>query len=216
MVAAPEPELNADNLLSAVFAGFALGGSLIVAIGAQNAFVLRMGLLRRHVFPLCLTCAVSDALLITLGVAGMGALVAANPGILKLLSLAGAVFLLAYAGLSVRRALAPEAIHVGGETPQSLGKAMVTVLTFTFLNPHVYLDTVALIGSFSASYRETARLLFGAGAVLASFVWFFGLGYGASLLTPFFAKPSAWRIFDSIIAIVMAALSFTLFRQAVG
>ncbi len=200
----------------AALAGFALGGSLIVAIGAQNAFILRMGLLRRHVFVLCLTCALADALLIGAGVAGMGAFVAANPGLLKGLALAGAVFLFAYAVMSARRAMQPEVLKAAREAPANLGKALATVLAFTFLNPHVYLDTVVLVGAFSATYHGTARIAFGLGAGLASFVWFFGLGYGAALLTPLFARSVAWRVLDSIIAVVMAALALSLLRQVFG
>jgi L-lysine exporter family protein LysE/ArgO len=205
--------LNFEGMVFPALAGLALGGSLIVAIGAQNAFILRMGLLRQHVFVLCLTCAVSDAVLIGLGVAGVGAIVSANPGILRVLALAGALFLFAYAALSARRALYPKAISAEADAPVKLSKAIATVLAFTFLNPHVYLDTVVLVGSFSATYAGSARLAFGIGAAVASFVWFFGLGYGASLLTPLFAKPAAWRVLDTLIAVVMALLASALLRE---
>lgn len=196
--------------LAASLSGFALGGSLIVAIGAQNAFILRMGLLRRFVFALCLTCALADALLIVAGVAGTGALVKAFPIVLDGLSAAGAAFLFAYAILSARRALRPESLAAANSAPSDFATAMATCLAFTFLNPHVYLDTMVLVGSLSSAHEGAARIAFAAGAVAASFVWFFGLGYGAALLAPVFARPVAWRILDTVIAITMAGLGSSL------
>lgn len=203
------------ELLLAGASGFALGASLIIAIGAQNAFVLRLGLLRAHVFIVCFICALSDALLIVLGVAGMGAVVNANPALLRLIAGAGAAFLLAYAALALRRAFSDQALHAArgsGKVP-SLRAAILQCLAFTFLNPHVYLDTVVLVGGFSAAYQGTTRLAFAIGAVAASFAWFFSLGYGARLLAPFFASPLAWRMLDLAIAAIMALLAATLLRQ---
>ncbi|MBB3398271.1 MULTISPECIES: LysE/ArgO family amino acid transporter [unclassified Rhizobium] len=196
--------------ISAALAGFFLGASLIIAIGAQNAFILRQGLLRSHVFILCLICALSDAVLIAAGVAGLGTLVSRSPTLISLVTIGGAIFLGTYAVMAFRRAFHPAAMQAG--SPQALGlkAAVATCLAFTFLNPHVYLDTVVLLGSLSAAYSGADRLAYGLGAATASFVWFFGLGYGARLLQPVFAKPAAWRVLDVIIGIVMALLAISL------
>jgi L-lysine exporter family protein LysE/ArgO len=197
-------------VLSAGLAGFALGGSLIVAIGAQNAFILRQGLLREHVFVLCLICALADALLIALGVAGFGSLIAASDTAIRLVSWAGAAFLTVYGLIALRRAWNPGALRASENVKTPLAAAIATCLSFTFLNPHVYLDTVVLVGGISAGFEGTARSGFAIGAMLASFVWFFGLGYGARLLQPVFAKPMAWRVLDGLIAVVMFALAASL------
>ena len=203
-------------LLSPNFAagvsGFLLGASLIIAIGAQNAFILRQGLLRRHVFVLCLICALSDAVLIAAGVGGFGALVAASDTAIRLVTWAGAAFLTVYGLIALRRAWKPEAMHVARKDGASLASAVAACLSFTFLNPHVYLDTVVLLGGISGGYEGLARLSFGIGAVGASFAWFFALGYGARLLEPLFARPAAWRVLDILIAGVMFALAFNLLR----
>ena len=190
--------------------GFLLGASLIIAIGAQNAFILRQGLLRRHVFWLSLTCALSDALLITAGVAGLGTIIASTPRLIFWVTVGGAIFLFAYAVLAFRRAWRPGVMAHAQSAPTSLGAAMAACLAFTFLNPHVYLDTVVLLGALSAGYAGAGRFAFGTGAVLASFVWFFGLGYGARLLAPVFARPSAWRVLDLAIGVVMTAIALSL------
>jgi len=197
-------------MVPAFFSGFLLGGSLIVAIGAQNAFILRQGLLRRHVFILCLVCALSDALLIGAGVAGLGALVAASPRLLAVVTVGGALFLFAYAALALKRALRPQSLTAARAGEDSLKTALAACLAFTFLNPHVYLDTVLLVGSISATHEGAARIAFGVGAATASFAWFFGLGYGARLLAPLFAKPASWRVLDVLIAVVMAAIGIGL------
>jgi len=198
------------SLLSAALSGALLGVSLIIAIGAQNAFILRQGLLRSHVFVLCLICALSDALLIAAGVAGLGTLVSQSPTLIVAVTLGGALFLASYAVLAFRRAWRPQAMQAAGGNGLSLKAAVATCLAFTFLNPHVYLDTVLLLGSLSAAYHGPARLAYGAGAAVASFVWFFGLGYGARLLQPVFAKPAAWRVLDVIIGVVMSLLALSL------
>jgi len=203
-------------VLASFTAGLLLGASLIIAIGAQNAFILRQGLLRQHVFVLCAICALSDAALIALGVAGLGALVSGSPRLLTAVTLGGAAFLLAYALSSARRALRPGALRAGPEGGGSRRQAIAAVLAFTFLNPHVYLDTVLLLGSFSAQYLGPARLAFAAGAMLASFAWFFGLGYGARLLAPLFERPAAWRVLDGLIALVMAGLGASLVMGFLG
>jgi L-lysine exporter family protein LysE/ArgO len=193
--------------------GFLLGASLIIAIGAQNAFILRQGLLRRHVFVLCLICAISDAVLIALGVAGLGTLIAGSRILLTIVTLGGAVFLAVYAVMALRRALNPEAMKAANEDGGTLGTAIATCFAFTFLNPHVYLDTVLLVGGLSARFEGAARLAYAIGAMSASFVWFFALGYGARLLAPVFARPSAWRVLDLLIALVMAGLSASLVHR---
>ncbi len=196
--------------------GLFLGGSLIIAIGAQNAYILRMGLLRHHVFWLCLFCAVSDALLIILGVAGLGAIVQAQPSLLRLIALAGALFLAGYAFIAFRRALNPSILVAAEAKKPTLMAALAICASFTWLNPHVYLDTVVLVGAYSTKFQDDARIAFGAGAVLASFLWFFGLGYGARLLEPLFAKQKSWQILDGLIGLVMGLLSLSLFKEAFG
>jgi L-lysine exporter family protein LysE/ArgO len=197
-------------LLSAFVSGLLLGASLIIAIGAQNAFILRQGLLRQHVFILCLICAASDAVLIVLGVGGLGTLISRAPTLISMVTLGGVLFLGTYAVIAFRRAWHPEAMQAEGKASGSLKMAIAACLAFTFLNPHVYLDTVVLLGSLSARFEGTGRVAYGAGAALASFIWFFGLGYGARLLEPVFARPAAWRVLDVIIGVVMAALAISL------
>ena len=199
--------------MQAVFAGFGLGLSLIVAIGAQNAFVLRQGIRRAHVFAVCLTCAVSDAALIAAGVAGFGSLAQALPWLEPALRWGGALFLLTYglrAFLSAWRGGAGMA--VAGQGAGSLGAALATCLALTWLNPHVYLDTVVLLGAVSAQYDD--RLGFALGAMTASFVFFFSLGYGARWLAPVFAGPRAWRVLDAGVGLLMWAIAFALIRGA--
>lgn len=191
-------------------AGFSLGGGLIVAIGAQNAFVLRLGLLRSHVFAICLLCALSDAVLIVLGIAGLGTLVQRSPMLLTAVTYGGALFLFVYGLMAFRRVLTPEAMKTAQKETPTLAAAVATALAFTFLNPHVYLDTVLLLGSFSAKYLGQERIAFGIGAVTASFAWFFGLGYGARLLAPVFARPLAWQVLDVLIGSVMWLLAASL------
>ncbi len=202
------------NLLLPTLSGFALGGTLIIAIGAQNAFILRMGLLRHHVFILCFICALSDALLIAIGVAGLGSFVDANPTLLKYIAIAGGSFLLMYALLALRRAIFPNAMKSKNEKPVSLAKAIGICLALTYLNPHVYLDTVVLVGAYAASWQGELRVAFGVGAMAASFVWFFSLGYGAQLLQPVFERPLAWQVLDFVIAGVMAWLGISLLFSA--
>lgn len=197
-------------MFSAAFSGFFLGASLIIAIGAQNAFILRQGLLRQHVFILCLICALSDAILIIAGVAGLGTLIAQSPKLIAFVTLAGAAFLFWYASVAFRRAFHPEAMQVKSNVSVNLKAAVATCLALTFLNPHVYLDTVVLLGSLSSRFDGSARAAYGAGAVIASFVWFFSLGYGARLLQPVFAKPAAWRVLDCIIGVVMVLIGISL------
>jgi L-lysine exporter family protein LysE/ArgO len=203
-------------MFSPFLSGFFLGASLIIAIGAQNAFILRQGLLRQHVFILCLICAAADALLIALGVAGLGTLIQRSPQLIKAVTIGGAAFLFAYSFIAFRRAMHPAAMETQGRGEGSLKLAISTCLAFTFLNPHVYLDTVVLLGSLSARYEGQGRLFYAFGAMTASFVWFFALGYGARLLGPVFAKPAAWRVMDGIIGLVMAAIGLSLLSRLFG
>ncbi|CTQ31745.1 LysE/ArgO family amino acid transporter [Jannaschia rubra] len=194
--------------MTSLTSGFLLGVSLILAIGAQNAFVLRQGLRGEHVMAVVLTCALSDAVLIAAGVAGFGILVQTVPWIVPVFRWGGAAFLLAYGARAAWAAwrgggaLRPEG-QAGG-----LGRAVATCLALTWLNPHVYLDTLVLLGSIST--QAASPVLFGAGAVTASFVFFFALGYGAALLRPVFARPAAWRVLDAVIAAVMWAIAAKL------
>lgn len=197
-------------MLSASLAGFATGFSLIVAIGAQNAFVLRQGLLREHVFWICLICAVSDAILVAAGVAGMGTIVSAVPGALTVLLFAGAAFLIVYGAISLSRVFHPGTLRAAKNGHRSLGEAVLTCLALTWLNPHVYLDTVGLIGAVSTAFSNGARIAFAGGAIAASFAFFFALGYGARLLAPFFARPESWAALDAFIAGLMWTIAAIL------
>ncbi|MEE2945663.1 MAG: LysE/ArgO family amino acid transporter [Pseudomonadota bacterium] len=190
-------------------AGFLLGFSLILAIGAQNAFILRQGLKGEYVLPLVLTCAISDALLIAAGVAGFGALVLAFPLVVSLAKWGGAAFLLVYGILSFRSALrANDALETSGKTATSIWAAVSTCLLLTWANPHVYLDTVVLLGGISAQYE--LQWAFGSGAIISSFVFFFSLGYGAKLLRPLFTSARAWRVLDLIVGLVMWTIAAKL------
>ncbi|MFC2253410.1 LysE/ArgO family amino acid transporter [Labrys portucalensis] len=199
-----------ETMTNALISGFLLGLSLIVAIGAQNAFVLRQGLRREHVFWVCLVCALSDAVLISVGVAGFQAVGVAVPWIEPVMRYGGAAFLILYGLRSFRSALADHGgLDPGDGAGLGLGRALATCLAFTWLNPHVYLDTVVLLGSISTQYQG-AKLAFGAGAVTASFLFFFSLGYGARLLRPLFARPGAWRVLDGLIGMTMCGLALKL------
>lgn len=199
--------MNTDLL-----AGFLSGAALIIAIGAQNSFVLRQGIRREHVLPIVLVCAGADALLIAAGIAGLGSLIALAPLVLVLARYGGAAFLLVYGLAAARRALRPQQLSVGAGAGVSLGAAMSTCLAFTFLNPHVYLDTVIFLGALANQRGAQGRWLFGAGAMAASITWFFGLGFGARLLGPLFARASAWRVLDALIAVLMGWMGLALLR----
>ena len=190
--------------------GLTTGASLIIAIGAQNAFVLRQGVRREHVLPIVLVCALSDAILITLGVAGIGALVEVAPLALTIVTWAGAAFLLGYAALAAKRAIRPSALDSGAGLSTTMVAAVLTAVALTWLNPHVYLDTVLLLGSLAATLGAEGKWWFAGGAVTASFIWFTALGYGARLLSRVFARPVAWRVLDGVIALVMATLAVML------
>jgi len=194
--------------------GFALGFSLILAIGAQNAFVLRQGLMRRHVLPVVMFCAVADMLLIVAGVAGVSLLIAdlASRHAPLLFGVA-AIWLAGYGVLRARSAVnGNDVINDNNRMAGQLLPTLATVAVLTFGNPHVYLDTVVLIGTVSLQFDGADRIAYGAGAATASFVFFFSLGYGASLLAPQMKRPNAWRILDAVIAVVMFALAIGMAR----
>jgi L-lysine exporter family protein LysE/ArgO len=200
--------------LLAATAGLGLSLSLIVAIGAQNAFVLRQGLRLEHVTAVVAVCAVSDAALIIAGVAGNSWLSTRVPDAITVIRLGGAAFLLGYAVLAARRALRPASIAVdAGGTRTGLLATVAACLALTWLNPHVYLDTVLLLGSVADSHG-VRRWWFAVGAAVGSVLWFCALGYGARLLRPLFARPAAWRVLDAGIAVVMAALGLGLLISA--
>ena len=202
-------------LLPPLATGFALSASLIIAIGAQNAFVLRQGLAREHAGVVALFCAASDALLMTAGVLGMGQAIAAMPALAAAMAAAGAVFLAAYGSRALLRAWRPGALHAGAQAPiRSRVQVLAQAAAFTFLNPHVYLDTVLLVGSVGAQQPPGAlRAAFLLGTCAASFAWFFGLAYGARLLAPWFERPAAWRLLDGLIGLTMWLLAAWLFRS---
>jgi L-lysine exporter family protein LysE/ArgO len=202
------------TLLSAYAQGFALCVGLIVAIGAQNAFVLRQGLRREHVFVVATICFVSDALLIALGCAGFGTLVQAHPLLVTAVRWIGAAFLIVYGARSAWAAWRPQTLQAGTQPPMSRRRAVLGVLAMTWLNPHVYLDTVLLVGGLAGRYAATPRLAFAAGAVSVSALWFYGLGFGAVRLAPLFAKPLTWRLLDGVIALTMWAIAIALLRGA--
>lgn len=195
-------------MLSTITSGFALGFSLILAIGAQNAFVLRAGLLRRHVLPLVLVCSISDAVLIAAGVAGFGTLVQTYPTLVDYLRYFGAAFLVVYGLRAFRSALRGGNLMVTGADEIDLWKSIAICLMLTWLNPHVYLDTVVLVGSLAA--QSVDPWVFGTGAMSASFVFFFSLGFGARFLSPIFQNARAWQILDFVIAVVMWSIAYSL------
>ena len=202
--------------LLAVASGLALGLGLIVAIGAQNAFVLRQGLRLEHVAAVVAVCAVSDVVLILAGVLGAGAVLGRLPWLVPVVCFAGAAFLLGYGVLAARRAMRPGAlVPDAAGTRAGLAVTVGTCLALTWLNPHVYLDTVVLLGSTASTYGEH-RWQFAAGAGLGSVLWFTGLGYGARLLRPVFARPAAWRVLDGGIAAVMVLLAVSLTVRGFG
>ncbi len=190
--------------------GFALSLSLIVAIGAQNAFVLRQGIRQSHVFAVCMTCALSDAILMSAGILGFGALAQTVPWLKPVMTWGGALFLLVYGALAFWSAWSGKgALKASNGIENGLWATVAVCLALTWGNPHVYLDTLVLLGSIAAGH-DGSRLAFGVGAISASFVFFFTLGYGARLLAPFFARPSAWRVLDLGVGILMWTIAFLL------
>lgn len=196
---------------SAWLKGIGLGASLIMAIGGQNAHVLRMGLSRQHIGITVLVCIVGDVLLIAAGVAGMGALIEQSPALMTVARWAGAAFLTWYGLRAWRAAFSTGALHAEKGVPTiSWQQAALTVMALTWLNPHVYLDTVVLLGSIASQQTPLAQPWFALGAMTASLLWFLGLGYGARLLSPVFASARAWRILDGLIGCMMLGLAVSL------
>jgi L-lysine exporter family protein LysE/ArgO len=199
---------------SAFIPGLALSASLIIAIGAQNAFVLRQGLRREHVLAIVVFCAVADFVLIGVGVSGVAAVFGDSPLLTTLLTAGGAIFLTWYGVQAFRNAFRPRGLHAGEESGRrSLRSILTQAAGFTFLNPHVYLDTILLLGSIGARQPADARIWFIGGAAVASGAWFSSLGFGARLLAPLFAKPIAWRVLDFLIGVTMLALVVMLLTQ---
>jgi L-lysine exporter family protein LysE/ArgO len=194
---------------SPLLVGFVASFTLIAAIGAQNAFVLRQGIRREHVLPVVAMCTLSDIVLIAAGIAGVGALVSAHPNALNVAKFGGAAFLVGYGLLAAKRAWRPSSLTPSDAAPARLGAVLLTCAALTFLNPHVYLDTVVLLGTLANEHPD-GRWLFGIGAVTASAVWFVSLGLGARRLAGLFATPLTWRILDGIIAATMTALGLSL------
>jgi L-lysine exporter family protein LysE/ArgO len=194
---------------SPLLLGFLASFTLIAAIGAQNAFVLRQGIRGEHVLAVVALCTVSDIVLISAGIAGAGALISAHPSALTIAKFGGALFLVGYGLLAARRAWRPASLTLPEKAPARLVEVLVTCAALTFLNPHVYLDTVVLLGALANEHRDE-RWLFGVGAVTASVVWFFGLGLGARRLAGLFATPLTWRILDGLIAVMMIGLGVSL------
>jgi L-lysine exporter family protein LysE/ArgO len=202
---------------SAFTTGFALSATLIIAIGAQNAFVLRQGIRREHVAPIVAFCAIADLVLIGVGVAGLAGILGDSPTLVALLTIAGSGFLVWYGVRALRRALLPQSLRAAtGNEPLSLANAMAQAAGFTLLNPHVYLDTVLLMGSIGTRQPPDMRIWFVGGAACASGVWFTTLGFGARLLAPIFARPRAWQVLDTLVGLTMLFLAVVLIRQGVA
>lgn len=210
-------------MLSAFLTGLATGLGLIVAIGAQNAFVIRQGVLRRHVFAVATICFLADAALIAAGVAGLGSAIAASPWLTNAAAWGGAAYLAWFGGRAfwngvrtAHKGMAAAEAEMDAAGGNALRTAIVAALGFTFLNPHVYLDTVVLMGGIGAQYPGPARLAFVAGGATASFFWFYGIGFGASLLSPLFRKPAATRALDLFVAAVMFTVAAMLATGVLG
>ncbi|HDL5376602.1 TPA: amino acid transporter [Mannheimia haemolytica] len=192
--------------------GFIVCFGLIVSIGAQNAFLLKQGILKQHIFWIALLCFLGDVFLMTIGVLGLGTLIAELPVVSFIISLLGAIFLLSYGSsrsfISVFKS--GEYLVASGENATSLKKALLITFAITFLNPHVYIDTVVIVGSIGGKLDFNGKIYFLAGALLCSFIWFFGIGYGASLLSPYFAKRRTWQILDAVTGLIMYFIAFSL------
>jgi L-lysine exporter family protein LysE/ArgO len=195
-------------MLTTLLQGFSTGASLIIAIGAQNAFVIRQGLLRRYLLLTALLCSLIDALLITLGILGFGHLLKTYPLLIAIAKYTAIAFLLTYGLLALRSALRPKSLSTTTDSPSSLKKTILLILALGLLNPHVYLDTVILLGSIAS--QATSRLHFAIGAILASFLWFFALTYGSRLLAPLLTKPTSWKVIDLTVALIMWTIALTL------
>ncbi|MBS0288864.1 MAG: amino acid transporter [Proteobacteria bacterium] len=198
--------------ISNIVEGFAIGAGLIMAIGAQNAFLLRQGLKRQHLFLCAMTCALSDAMLIVLGVTGIGELMSEFPMIANIMRWGGALFLICYGIRSFRNVFHPHAMVAALEngTKQTKLTTFLALLGFTYLNPHTYIDTFLLLGTIGAEQPPSEHIPFMIGAVSASFTWFFSLTYGASKLTPLFKNPRAWQVLDTLMGFLMIGIAISL------
>lgn len=201
-------------MLDIYLKGLFLGASLIIAIGLQNAFILRQGLKNRHIFAACLTASLIDMMLIGAGVLGFGFLIERMPSLIQFITWGGAAFLFVYGAKSFHSAAHPATLDdnkaKGMMKEGSLKETILILAGVSLLNPHVYLDTVILIGGLSASYGEVGKYWFGGGAASGSLIWFFALGYGARLLSPLFARPRAWQILDILIGLTMWGIALSL------
>ena len=193
--------------------GFGMGSGLIIAIGAQNAFVLSHGVRKNHYIIIPLICAICDALLIALGVTGMGTLIASSKTLSLIAGIGGAGFLFIYGIGSFRSAIKGGSLSANQKAESSLKAAVLTTLAVTLLNPHVYLDTVILLGSISSQFKQGGHIFFGAGAVAASFTWFFALSFGGKMLAPLFTKESSWRVLDTLVGITMWAIALSVLKN---
>jgi len=194
-------------MLDSALEGFALSIGLILALGPQNVFVMRQGLMRSHVFAVCLACSVFDALLITAGVLGVGSILAGIEGAEFMIAIGASIFLISYGLLRIKSAMSPVGMSTEGEGESDLAPTIAAAAAFTFLNPHVYVDTLLLIGGTSSRYLGDERVAFGIGAATASFVFFFSLGYGARSLSEVLNKPKAWKYIDLSIACIMFVIA---------
>jgi L-lysine exporter family protein LysE/ArgO len=210
------PRQGGFAMLMPFFQGFGVGGGLIAAIGAQNAFVLTQSVRRNHAWAVALLCSLCDALLIGAGVVGMGAAVAANPLLGRVAAWGGAAFLFCYGLGALRSALRGGRLDAGGRGPTGLGPTLAATLAVTLLNPHVYLDTVVMLGSLSGQFPGPGRYAFGAGAACASLSWFLALGLGGRLLAPVFARPGAWRTLDALVCATMWTIGAALLRNTLA
>ena len=199
-------------MLDSALEGFALSIGLILALGPQNVFVMRQGLMRSHVFAVCLACSVFDALLITAGVLGVGSILAGIEGAEFMIAIGASIFLISYGLLRIKSAISPVGMSTEGEGESDLAPTIAAAAAFTFLNPHVYVDTLLLIGGTSSRYLGDDRLAFGIGAATASFVFFFSLGYGARSLSEVLNKPKAWRYIDLSIACIMFVIAAAIMQ----
>ncbi len=193
--------------------GFGLGAGLIIAIGAQNSFVLSQGVRKQHTFIIPLICSLCDALLICAGAAGVGTFVSSHPHIAHYAAIGGALFLFWYGLKSLISAFNGDSHEEAKPIHKSVKTIVLTTLALSLLNPHVYLDTVVLLGSISGQFEGTARIIFALGACIASFVWFFSLSYGGTLLEPLFRKPLSWKLLDFSICIVMWSIAFSIWPK---
>ncbi|MBA3010263.1 MAG: LysE/ArgO family amino acid transporter [Proteobacteria bacterium] len=203
-------------MLLTFLTGMGTGGGLIIAIGAQNAFVLSQGVRKNHYILIPLICAVCDAILVAIGVAGVGTFIASSKLLSQVAGMGGAAFLFCYGVSSFRSAIKGAHLEANQKTETSLKAAVLTTLAVTLLNPHVYIDTILLLGSIAGQFQAPGHLVFGAGAATASFIWFFTLSLASRLLAPLFRKEHSWRILDTLVGMVMWAIAFSVLKTSLS